>query len=370
MAFSFSQLNKIKISTALFALISVALHVLFLKTPSLSVFSIEKNQEIIKPNKPSQLKVSLKTSVKTPVNPISPIKTNPVGIKSKSITKSKTSSTSIKKENKVNFLSEEITALPITSNPVEIPLIAAESVMTSNEASPLSDLKSEFSLNTPESAELLYDVERIDKSNTRITGNAKLTWKTNASYYSIKLDVQATMLFANLNLYTMQSEGELTHLGLRPRMATEKRLNRAETATHFDSQSNTILFSSSNKRIAMHGVAQDRSSLLLQLASAVKSDASQFTVGRIFSMQVGEDRAAINYVFEVVGTEKIQTKLGQFDALHIVRKPLSGSYQAQLDLWFASELGGYPIQIRNTEGNGNITTQVLAQLKTFPVLEN
>jgi hypothetical protein len=355
-------------TTAVFALISVALHLLFLKTPSFDFFSTEKKHEITKPSKP-HIQVSLRTQTTPPVidqarNEVKPRPKSP----------NVASHAGLKKEEKIKPLPDQtppmVEPTPIPENTEESPARSVESAIISNEEDPKTELSSEFSLYFPDSAELSYEVERIDKSNSRVTGNAKLNWKIKASYYSIKMEVQANMVFTNIQLYSMQSEGDLNHLGLRPRLATEKRLNRSETATHFDSKAATILFSSSNQKVAMQGVAQDRSSLLLQLASAVKSDATQFTPGRIFSMQVGEDRAAITYVFEVIGTEKISTKLGTFDALHLVRKPLSGSYQSQLDLWFAPELGGYPIQIRNTEGNGSITTQTLSQLQTFPSQES
>jgi hypothetical protein len=362
MAFSFSPSNKVKMTTALFAFISVFLHLLLLKAPNFDFFSSE-NKSTNKPTPPLQVRqVSLRTQSRSPDIVA---KNHQVSPRPKSQTHAPL--TNLKKEKKSRLLADEMTPL---NHVLDIPTIDLESAIISNEEHTQSDLRSEFSLHYPDSAELFYDVERIDKSNARVSGSAKLNWKINASHYSIKMELQATMLFTNVQLYSMQSEGELNHLGLRPSLATEKRFNRAQTATHFDSKANTILFSSSNQRVPMQGVAQDRSSLLIQLASAVKSDTTQFTPGRIFSIQVGEDRAAISYVFEVVGTEKISTKVGIFDALHLVRKPLSGSYQAQLDLWFAPELGGYPIQIRNTEGNGNITTQTLSQLQIFPSQES
>ena len=369
MAFSLIQSNKVKITAALFALMSLALHLLILKTPSLDFFTTEKNKTIKTPSTPRSIQVSLQKRSSAPTAEISSLSQT-----SSATQQARTNAQ--KKEKNLSTLSEKITPIPIQEIVAELPAIEVENTISATEVNNANNpnnnagLKSEFSLYYPDSAELMYEVERIDKSNSRITGNAKLSWKIQASYYSIKMEVQANMLLTNINLYTMKSEGDLDYLGLRPRLASEKRLNRAETATHFDSKAATILFSSSNQKVGMQGVAQDRSSLLFQLASAVKSDATQFTPGRIFNIQVGEDRAAINYVFEVVGTEKISTKLGTFDALHFVRKPLIGSYQSQLDLWFAPELGGYPIQIRNTEGNGNITTQTLSQLQTFPSQES
>jgi hypothetical protein len=362
MAFSLIQSNKVKITAALFALMSLALHLLILKTPSLDFFTSEKNKTIKTQSTPQSIQVSLQTKSSAPKAEISRL--------NQTVSATQQARTNAqKKEKNPSTLSEKITPIPIQEIVAELPAIEVENTTNTTEVNN-AGLKSEFSLYYPDSAELMYEVERIDKSNSRITGNAKLSWKIQASYYAIKMEVQASMLLTNINLYTMKSEGDLDYLGLRPRLASEKRLNRAETATHFDSKAATILFSSSNQKVEMQGVAQDRSSLLFQLASAVKSDATQFTPGRIFNIQVGEDRAAINYVFEVVGTEKISTKLGTFDALHFVRKPLIGSYQSQLDLWFAPELGGYPIQIRNTEGNGNITTQTLSQLQTFPSQES
>jgi hypothetical protein len=60
-----------------------------------------------------------------------------------------------------------------------------------------------------------------------------------------------------------------------------------------------------------------------------------------------------------VGTETLDTPLGRLQALHLTRPPKEGSYRSRLDIWLAPAYGALPVQIRNTEANGAVTTQTV-----------
>ena len=66
------------------------------------------------------------------------------------------------------------------------------------------------------------------------------------------------------------------------------------------------------------------------------------------------------YDFDLVGTEKIKTPIGDFDALKLVRhKPNTDQKTA---IWCARELGYLPIKVENVEDNGRQTTAIIENL--------
>ena len=76
-------------------------------------------------------------------------------------------------------------------------------------------------------------------------------------------------------------------------------------------------------------------------------------------IQVGEDRDAAVFRFVVLGQEDIDTRLGKLQTWHLSRPPKAGSYRSRLDVWLAPARGWYPVQIRNTEASGAVTTQTV-----------
>ena len=66
--------------------------------------------------------------------------------------------------------------------------------------------------------------------------------------------------------------------------------------------------------------------------------------------------------FVVSDQETIESKLGHLATWHIVRPPRPGVYSSRIDVWLAPELNWLPVQIRNTEANGAITTQTIRQI--------
>jgi hypothetical protein len=143
-------------------------------------------------------------------------------------------------------------------------------------------------------------------------------------------------------------------------LMTEKRRGRALTATHFNRTDDTITFSASQNKYPLVAGAQDKASVPLQLAAIARADPNQLKGG--VDMQVGEDRDASVFHFVMLGQEDIDTKLGKLQAWHLSRPPKPGSYNSRLDIWLAPERGWYPVQIRNTEASGAVTTQTVTKI--------
>jgi hypothetical protein len=177
------------------------------------------------------------------------------------------------------------------------------------------------------------------------------------SSYQVRVEAGIGVLFAHVNLLTLTSEGTVGDEGFVPTLMTEKRRGRAMTATHFNRQDGTLTFSASAAKYPLVPGAQDKASVPLQLTAIARADPKQLS-GNI-DILVGEDRDASVFTFMVAGQEQIDTRLGRIATWHLVRPPKPGSYNSRLELWLAPGYGWYPVQIRNVEASGAVTTQTV-----------
>ncbi|THC44262.1 DUF3108 domain-containing protein [Massilia sp. Mn16-1_5] len=214
-----------------------------------------------------------------------------------------------------------------------------------------------YKVDVPPPATITMDVARVDPDGTRWSGEAQLMWRFNDDSYRIEFEAGIRIVFTRVNLAVLTSEGALAATGFAPVKMTEKRRGRALTATHFDWAHDKITFSSSQKTVPLTPGAQDKASVPLQLAAIARGDPGQLS-GDI-DIQVGEDRDAVVFRFVVVGQEEIDTRLGKLQTVHLSRPPKEGSYRSRLDVWLAPSRGWYPVQIRNSEANGAVTTQTV-----------
>ncbi|SFG19149.1 Protein of unknown function [Duganella sp. CF458] len=234
----------------------------------------------------------------------------------------------------------------------------AQSNAASN-AAPPADLK-RWQVALPPSAKFELDVIRKDADGTNWSGSASIGWESDGSSYKATQEVGISLLIARVNLLEVNSVGTINEFGIAPAKFTEKRRNRSATATHFNQQEQKITFSSSERSVPLTAGAQDRATVLFQLAGIGRADVNQF--GKPLDILVGEDRNAQVYSFLLVGEDEIETKMGKLVTWHLARPPKPGSYSAKLDIWLAPSLDWYPVQIRNTEGNGAVTTQIVTRI--------
>jgi hypothetical protein len=214
-----------------------------------------------------------------------------------------------------------------------------------------------YKVDLPPAADIMLDVARTDANGTRWSGDALLSWTLTPASYKIRVEAGIGVVFAHVNLLTLTSEGMVGEEGFIPSLMTEKRRGRSLTATHFDRANGKLSFSASEATYPLVWGAQDKASVLLQLAAIARGDPKQLS-GNI-DILVGEDRDASVFSFVVVGQEQIDTRMGRIATWHLTRPPKPGSYNSRLDLWLAPERGWYPVQIRNVESSGAVTTQTV-----------
>ena len=225
---------------------------------------------------------------------------------------------------------------------------------------PAAPLPRQYKANVPPSSRLTLDLDRIDAKGTHWQGVAEMTWQVSGSSYTMAVDAGINMVVTKFNLLSMSSEGSIGESGFAPRLATEKRRGRSQTATHFNSEQASITFSASQASAPLVAGAQDKTTLPLQLAAIARADPAQFEGG--LEITVGEERGASVYSFVVVGQEEIETTLGKLHTWRLARPPKPGSYNSRLEVWLAPDRGWYPVRIRNTEANGAVTTQTVTKI--------
>jgi hypothetical protein len=229
---------------------------------------------------------------------------------------------------------------------------------TAQQAPPKPALEARhYKVDMPPSADITLDVARTDANGAHWSGDALLSWTLTPASYKIRVEAGITVVFAHVNLLTLTSEGMVGEEGFMPSLMTEKRRGRSLTATHFNRGNGRLSFSASEANYPLVWGAQDKASVPLQLAAIARGDPKQLS-GNI-DILVGEDRDASVFSFVLVGQEQIDTRLGRIATWHLTRPPKPGSYNSRLDLWLAPERGWYPVQIRNVEASGAVTTQTV-----------
>jgi hypothetical protein len=217
-----------------------------------------------------------------------------------------------------------------------------------------------YKVDLPPAADILMDVARTDANGARWSGDALLAWTLTPTSYKIRVEAGIAIVFAHVNLLTLTSEGAVGDEGFMPDLMTEKRRGRSMTATHFNRKDGKLTFSASQASYPLVWGVQDKASVPLQLAAIARADPQQLS-GNV-DILVGEDRDASVFSFTVLGQEQIDTAMGKIATWHLTRPPKPGSYNSRLDLWLAPDHGWYPVQIRNLEASGAVTTQTVNKI--------
>lgn len=215
----------------------------------------------------------------------------------------------------------------------------------------------------PPSASYLLDVIRTEpKLANPYHGAGKILWHHDNKNYTMQIQLGVDVLFTTIDLYNMHSEGVIGETGLQPIKTTESRRTKDSTTTHFNYDTKSISFSADPTMIPLLDGAQDKITVLMQLASFGNANPAQFEAGKEFVIQVGEEKEAHLHQFLVLDKETIASPLGQLKTWHLVRPPRPGLYSSRIDVWLAPELNWLPVQIRNTEANGAVTTQTIRRI--------
>lgn len=219
------------------------------------------------------------------------------------------------------------------------------------ESKPQEPATKHYKFNPPPPAELTYDVTARQKGQTWY-GSGIYRWEPTGDSYTATIEVGVTIIF-RITALNIKSEGKIQDNGLAPVLYSEKPWRKSLMNTHFQHDNRKISFSASEAVYPYNGGEQDRASIIWQLASIGRGDASQFAPGAEIGMVVAGTRDADIWHLKVIGQEEVDTAYGKRNVWHIKRAPNPGSYDRAIDIWLAPEQEWYPVKVRYTEANGD-----------------
>jgi hypothetical protein len=252
----------------------------------------------------------------------------------------------------------ETAAAPAIEAPPEAPAAMPAPAPIEQAAAPAEAPPYRFRMPPP--VELKYDVQAL-RDGKMVYGGGKITWRAGGGRYQV--DGEASVLF--LTMLTFQSVGAVDEFGVAPELYAEKRFRRPETVTRFERGADRIVFSASDASYPRSSGAQDRASIVWQLAAIGLGDPGRYTPGATLELFVAGPRDAEPWLIQVIGLEQTETPAGSLQAWHVVRAPRPGSHEQTLDIWLAPQHSWYPVRLRFTEANGEYLDMALTALQSL-----
>ncbi len=209
----------------------------------------------------------------------------------------------------------------------------------------------------PGSIRLTYRVA-AENRGLPMSASAELLWLHDGRSYEARFSV------GNLLRTRVQtSRGAIGSQGLMPTRFADK--SGSERAAHFeraaDGQGGHVVFSANSPIAPLAPGAQDRLSVLLQLAAMLAGDPARYGTGSAISLQVIGAREADIWVFKVEGMELLELPQGRAQTVKLTRNPRR-DYDQMVEVWLGVAMGYLPARIRITEPNGNSLDQTLEKL--------
>jgi hypothetical protein len=195
------------------------------------------------------------------------------------------------------------------------------------------------------STRLLYQVTGESKG-LGYRAQSVLLWQQDGQRYDLRLDLGPSAPGSR----TQTSTGSITPQGLAPTRFSDK--VRGEQAAHFERDLGQVIFSANTRSAALLPGAQDRLSLLFQLAALWAGDPQRFPEGSTLAVQTVGAREAPTWLFEVGGSETLSLPGGELQGIRLTRSPV-GEYDQRVELWLAPALGYLPVRLRLTQANGD-----------------
>jgi hypothetical protein len=180
--------------------------------------------------------------------------------------------------------------------------------------------------------------------------NGQLQWRHDGSQYEARLEYSAPLLPSR----AQTSSGRITPEGLAPLRFSDK--SRTEQATHFQRDSNTLIFSSNAPQQPLLPGMQDRLSVFMQLASMLAAEPQKFPQGTGITVQTVGTRDAQAWLFTVEGDEALDLPGGRLATRKLVRQPRA-EYDIRVELWLGTTMDYVPVRIRLTQPNGDFVDQ-------------
>lgn len=206
----------------------------------------------------------------------------------------------------------------------------------------------------------------VTKGNDSAKG--ALTWQVSApantpANAESKYELTYEATYFGVSVVKQTSLGNLTEAGLAPTRFGDKRRGKSEQAAHFDKDKQRVTFSNNRPEATLAMGSQDRSSVLIQLASLFAGDPTKWREGQVIEVPVASTDELETWRFEVQGEALLALPAGERSAVHLVRRARR-AFDQTVELWLAPSLSYLPVRIRQSDSSG-VTD---AQLSSFDKL--
>ena len=209
---------------------------------------------------------------------------------------------------------------------------------------PASQTAPGVKFSVPPSGDLQYDTFYNGVRNQPGT----IHWSSDGKTY----DMVVSMPVPFIGTFSYSSHGHVDAFGLAPDQYIEKRGHRAEDVAIFNRTTKQIAFTKTPASLPLSDGAQDRFSMVMQLASLVRGDPDAYKPGVTRQFFVVDNDSGEIWPIETIGDETIRTQQGYVSARHFMRLPRHAGDQRRIDVWLAPSLGWLPARILQTEPNG------------------
>jgi hypothetical protein len=190
-----------------------------------------------------------------------------------------------------------------------------------------------------------------------LAGEGELVWSPREGGYALSLDGRV----GPLPVLDWRSSGRLGPHGLAPERFVDKRRGRGAQAANFDAQQARITYSGQHPPQPLPAGAQDRLSVLLQLAAIVAADPSLNRPGAHVDLWVSGARGDADlWRFVVEGPDSVDQAGGAVPALRLHREPRHGQ-DLRVQLWLAASGDPLPLRMTLTPVAGGDALDLLLQ---------
>lgn len=239
------------------------------------------------------------------------------------------------------------TALPSESLLARLPAVAA--VPLPEVMPPQEPASTAAAFEWPPSTRLSYTLT----GNYRgpVEGQARVEWRLSGERYQVALEVSIGPPFAPLVTRELQSDGLVTAAGLAPRRydETTQVVLRAPRRLAIVLDADAIVLPS-GKRLPRPPGVQDSASQFVQMTWLFTTQPERLRAGQTVELPLALPRNVQDWIYEVVGEERLYTPLGELDTVHVrPRRAPSGAGSGGGDLtaefWVAPALQNLPVRI-------------------------
>ncbi|KXV15662.1 hypothetical protein CR51_02335 [Caballeronia megalochromosomata] len=196
----------------------------------------------------------------------------------------------------------------------------------------------------PPTGELRYDT----LVNGVMNQTGTIHWVNDGQHYEMVVSIPLPFV----GPYVYSSKGHIDGFGIAPEQYSEQRGRRAADIAIFNRETKQIVYTKTPQSQPLADGAQDRFSVVMQLASLVRGAPDKYKPGVTRQFSVADNDSNEIWPIETVGDETVQARGGFTSARHFTRLPRKEGDRRKLDIWLAPSIGWLPVRILQTEPSG------------------